>query len=154
MLQHTGCPTHLYTFICTQNNSVFWDCQNCHRSPYKAWASVRALGYQNETSFYQASIESAWLPRAWGRDEPSQVLLVQGGDRTFLKCYRKCISSIFLPPCVWEHIPLGLAWETLSRCIIPGKLWCWMFHSRWGAPVQGALHIKLNFPTERGKTLE
>lgn len=51
-------------------------------------------------SFTKPALVTAWLPRAWSMDETSQVLLIQGRDRTFLKCYRKRISSIFSSPCV------------------------------------------------------
>lgn len=67
-----------------------------HWGHYKTWPHVRAS--ERNLLFTKAEGNAgvtAWLPSAWSVDETLQVFLVQRWNRTFLKCYRKCISLIF-----------------------------------------------------------
>lgn len=127
-----------------------------HWCPYKTWPSVRALQPQNGTFFYQAStcdcLAAQGLEHGWNFTGIPCSEMRQNFSEALQKVY---FFNFLIPMCLRTQFPWGLhgksfspqmhhTWQTLVLDV-PLKL---------GDSKQGILHIKLNFPTERGKTLE
>lgn len=124
MLQHGYCHMALYPFICSPSNSVL---ETVHSCPYKTWPSVRALWYQNETSFYWAStcdcLAAQGLEHGWNFTGTPGSGMRQNFSEVLQKLY---FFHFLIPMCLRTQLPLGLAWEiSFSSACLEQKHHTW-----------------------------
>lgn len=126
------------------------------------WPSVSAL--QSSKWNLLLLSQQLWLP---GYPEPGEQMKLHRYSwfRDMTELFWSVTESVFLPfsrPHVFENTTtLGACMENLFLLSLPwADAWylancsTGVFHLSWGTPMQGTLHIKLNFPTETGKTLK